>query len=427
MPDAYEAAATRLLLLGINYAPEQVGIAVYSTGMAEWLAARGHSVEVIAGQPYYPGWTISPAYRGFLPKRTVESGVGVTRCPLYVPARPTGARRVLHHFSFALSALCPTLWRGLRQRPQTVFVAAPSLISAPVGWFVARLLGAKAWLHIQDFEVEAAFSTGLLKSTGLAATLARGFERWVMRRFDIVSSISPMMCRKLEAKGVPADRIVEFRNWADIAGIAPLQADSPYRRRWNIATPHVALYSGNIANKQGIEIVVEAARLLAPRKDLTFVICGEGPNRAALEALAGDAGNIQFHDLQPKSDLSDLVGLASVHLLPQVAGAADLVLPSKLNNMLASGRPVVATASYGTGLAAEVEGCGIVVEPGDAEAFAAAIVQLLDDPDHRAALGATARRRATERWDPEQILGRVETRLRQSGERSSAVGKHATP
>lgn len=427
MPDAHEVAPARLLLLGINYAPEQVGIAVYSTGLAEWLAARGHGVEVIAGQPYYPGWTIPPAYRGLLPKRTVESGVGVTRCPLYVPARPTGARRMLHHFSFALSALFPTLWRGLRQRPDTVFVAAPSLISAPVGWLVARLLGAKAWLHIQDFEVEAAFSTGLLKSTGLAATLARAFERWVMRRFDIVSSISPMMCRKLEAKGVPAGRIVEFRNWADIAGIAPLTTDSPYRQRWGITTPHVALYSGNIANKQGIEIVVEAARLLASRQDLTFVICGEGPNRAALEELAGECGNIQFHELQPKAQLNDLVGLASLHLLPQLAGAADLVLPSKLNNMLASGRPVIATAQRGTGLAAEVEGCGIVVEPGDAEAFAAAISQLLDDPERRAALGRAARQRAVERWDPEQILGRIEARLNRSGERTNAVGKHATP
>ena len=379
MPDAPQVQGQKILLLGINYTPEPVGIAVYSTGLANWLAAKGHNVEVVTGQPYYPSWSIRKEYRSLLPRRSVEAGVGVTRCPLYVPARPSGAKRVLHHFSFALSAFLPTLWRGTRQGPDTVFVVAPSLISAPVGWLVARMVGAKAWLHIQDFEVEAAFSTGLLNPTGFASRLARGFERWILRRFDIVDSISPMMCQRLEAKGVASDRIVEFRNWADVAGTAPLKAESPFRQRWNIRTPHVALYSGNIANKQGIEIVIEAARLLAARRDLTFVICGEGPNRAVLQSLAGDSGNVQFHDLQPKSELGDLVGLASVHLLPQLAGAADLVLPSKLNNMLASGRPVVATASAGTGLASEVEGCGIVVEPGDAKAFAQAITALLDD------------------------------------------------
>jgi colanic acid biosynthesis glycosyl transferase WcaI len=122
----------------------------------------------------------------------------------------------------------------------------------------------------------------------------------------------------------------------------------------------VAIYSGNIANKQGIEIVVEAARLLRHRKDLMFVVCGNGPNRARLIESSADLDNIQFHDLQPRERLSDLLGMASVHLLPQIAGAADLVLPSKLTNMLASGRAIAATAEPGTGLAAEVDGCGLI-------------------------------------------------------------------
>ncbi|HET8612497.1 MAG TPA: glycosyltransferase, partial [Sphingomonas sp.] len=104
--------------------------------------------------------------------------------------------------------------------------------------------------------------------------------------------------------------------------------------------------------------------------------------------------------------LGELLGLADVHLLPQIVGAADLVLPSKLTNMLASGRPVVATAAPGTGLADEVEGCGIVTPPGDAAAFAAAIERLIDDPGERARLGRAARTRAEERWSRAGVLGR---------------------
>lgn len=179
---------------------------------------------------------------------------------------------------------------------------------------------------------------------------------------------------------------------------------SAFRQEWSIDTEHVALYSGNIANKQGIDIVVEAAWQLQRRQDLTFVICGEGPNRARLEERALGLSNVQFHDLQPKERLNELMGLATVHLLPQLAAAADLLLPSKLTNMLASGRPVVATAATGTGLAREVEGCGLVVPPEDGSAFAGAIETLLDDGEFRSAAGIAARQRAEERWSKARIL-----------------------
>jgi colanic acid biosynthesis glycosyl transferase WcaI len=316
----------------------------------------------------------------------------------------------LHHLSFLAASLPIMLKAAVGSKPDLVFTCAPSLIASPVAWLAARLSGAKCWLHIQDFEVEAALATGLVKP-GLAGNLGARFERALLARFDKVSSISPQMCRKLEDKGVPPGKIHELRNWADVNLVKPLDGRSSYRDEWNIETPHVALYSGNIANKQGIEVVVEMARLLRHRADLTVVVCGEGPNRARLEAAAADLDNIQFHDLQPRERLGDLLGLATVHLIPQLRGAADLLLPSKLTNMLASGRPVVATAEAGTALAGEVEGAGLVCEPENAPALAAAIEALLDDDDLRTLCGEAARQRATERWSRPQILGRLEQEM----------------
>ena len=102
--------------------------------------------------------------------------------------------------------------------------------------------------------------------------------------------------------------------------------------------------------------------------------------------------------------MSELLGLATVHLLPQIAGAADLVLPSKLPNMLASGRPVVATASEGTGLFDEVMGCGLTVAPGDPTSLGTAIGQLCDNPALARKLGEAARTRAEARWHRDAIL-----------------------
>jgi colanic acid biosynthesis glycosyl transferase WcaI len=130
-----------------------------------------------------------------------------------------------------------------------------------------------------------------------------------------------------------------------------------------------------------------------------------------MEQAAG-LSNISFHDLQPAGRVGELLALASVHLLPQIAGAADLVLPSKLANMLFSGRPVVATALPGTGLYGEVDGCGINTPPGDAPAFAAAIAALLDDQARAEALGQAARRRGLDRWSQDAVIDRLAGLLR---------------
>ncbi|MBU1312952.1 MAG: WcaI family glycosyltransferase [Alphaproteobacteria bacterium] len=410
----------KILIVGLNYAPEKIGIAVYTHGLAKAMAAAGHQVTIVCAQPYYPAWKLMPGARQAY-QRSVEDGVTVIRCPLYVPARPSSARRILHHLSFALSCLFPVLKAAIGGRPDVVFCIAPSLIAAPCGRLAAFLSGARSWLHIQDFEVEAAFATNLLSDKGVISRLAMKFESTVLRSFDRASSISPQMCKHLISKGVPGERVVEFRNSGDLSKVRPLTEPSPYRAEWDIKTEHVALYSGNIANKQGIEILVDAARRLVHRQDLTIVVCGEGPNRAALETRAEGLPNIQFRDLQPRERINDLVGLATVHLLPQLGTAADLLLPSKLINMLASGRPVIATAAPGTGLAQEVEGCGLVTEPDDVASFAAAIEVMLDNPDLRDRYGRAARACAEERWSEKMIVERLMQELHDLVERGRAA------
>ena len=305
-----------------------------------------------------------------------------------------------------LAALPPALRTVLRRnsRPDLVVTVAPALLGVLTAWLAARLAGAELWIHVQDFEVEAALATGLMREASLAARLARWAEDRLLKLGDRVSTISPQMCAKLVAKGIAPERVFEMRNWSD-ARFAPDPAGGEaIRAEWGLGNRTVALYSGNIARKQGIEILVEAARLLEARTDIAFVICGEGPNRAELERLAAGLSNVGLHDLQPAARMGAMLTMADLHLLPQIAGAADLVLPSKLTNMLASGRPVVATTQPGTGLYAEVDGCGLITPPGDAAALAAAISALADDPPRRANMGRAAAARAEERWSKPAII-----------------------
>lgn len=394
----------RVLICSANYAPELTGVGKYSGEMAVWLAARGHEVRVVAAPPYYPAWRVAEAYRGRLFHQETLDGVKVWRAPLWVPARPGGLARVLHLLSFGLGAALPLLWWALRWRPQAVVCVAPFFTAAPASLLAARLAGAPAWLHVQDYEIDVAFSMGLLKG-GLLKRAVAAAERFLFRRFDRVSSISQRMLDRAGDKGVPAARRVMFRNGVDVDAVRPLAGPSPYRRELGLADDAVVvLFSGTLGRKQGLHLVPEVARRLADEPRLQFVVCGDGPMKDELVKSAEGLANLRFLPLQPLARLGELLGLADIQLLTQDAAAEDLVLPSKLSGMLSSGRPVVATCAEGTEIARTVQGCGRVVPPDDAAALAEALRQLAGDAAERQRLGQAARRFAEEHLHAGRVL-----------------------
>lgn len=407
----------KILIYGINFAPDLVGIPKYTSEMTAWLAERGHEVRVVTAPPYYPAWRVPEGYRAGRYKRERWSLGGgaqadVWRCPLWVPAQPSGARRLVHLASFAASTLPVVLSQAL-WRPHLIFVVEPTLFCTPAALMAGLLGRAKAWLHIQDLEVDAAFEMGLLPG-GRVRDVATAVERWLLRRFGRVSTISEAMRDRVLAKGVPPERVGLFPNWVDVDSIVPMAQPSGFREELGLAPgTRVALYAGNLGEKQGLELLVDAARGLRDRSDVVFVIAGSGSGRQRLEGLADGMPNVKFLPLQPLNRLNDLLNLADVHLLPQRADAADLVMPSKLTGMVASGRPVVATAAPETQVAKVVARCGLVVAPGDGDAFTQAIMTLLDDRERREALGAEARAYAEANLAQESIMARFEAEAEQ--------------
>ncbi|MBL0918883.1 MAG: glycosyltransferase WbuB [Hydrogenophaga sp.] len=416
----------KLLIYGINFAPEPTGIGKYTGEMAQWLAAAGHEVRVITAPPYYPAWQVGAGHSGHEYRSESWQGVHVMRAPLWVPRQPGGLKRLLHLASFALTSL-PVLWAQWRWKPDVVWTVEPALVCAPAAVTFASLRGARSWLHIQDHEVDAAFELGLIKGRALRHCVER-VERWLMRRSDRVSTISKRMRDRALSKGVAPQRLVHLPNWADIGGIAPLATPSTYRAELGLAPDAVvALYSGNMGNKQGLEVLAEVARLLQDEPRIQFVLGGDGSGRADLQARCADLPNVRFMDLQPPERLNDWLGLADVHLLPQRADAADLVMPSKLTGMLASGRAVLATAWPDTELrevVAQDAACGLVVPPDDPAAMAEALRVLAADPALRAELGANGRRHAEASLSQDAVLRRFEAQLLALGRKGEATCAH---
>jgi colanic acid biosynthesis glycosyl transferase WcaI len=411
----------RILVYGLNYAPELTGIGKYTGEMASWLAKRGHQVRVVTAPPYYPAWRIREDYRGLLYRTERAAGEPVVfRTPLYVPERPTGIKRVAHLASFMLGSI-PVMLRETLWQPELVFTVEPTFFCAPLAFFVAKSAGAACWLHVQDFEVDAAFDLGLLPRQGPVHDVALRIENFFTLAFDRVSGISARMVERACAKGVPAKRAVLFPNWVDVDSIYPMDAAAnrlnAVRAELRMRVPEIdekilLLYSGNMGEKQGLELLAPLTEAFAADTRVHFVFCGDGAFRERFQMLVEGRPNVTLLPLQPLERLNDLLNAADIHLLPQRAGAADLVMPSRLTGMLASGRPVIATAAPGTQLAQVLRGRGLAVPAEDAAALEAAVSSLVEDEELRLRLGRAAREYAAEHLGKQQVLERFEQDLK---------------
>jgi colanic acid biosynthesis glycosyl transferase WcaI len=358
---------------------------------------------VVCAPPYYPTWKLEPGYTWPPYRCETLQGVQVWRAPIWVPSRQTGLRRVVHLLSFAASSL-PLMLAQLAWRPDVVMTVAPAFVCAPMGLLTGWLCGARTWLHLQDFEIDVAFQLGLLKGR-LTRRVVEAAERWLLQRFDNTSSISHRMLARLNAKGVAADRVRFLPNWIDVDAVRPLAHASAYRAELGLApNAVVALFSGTLGAKQSVLLIPQAARLLAHRPEIVFVICGDGVMKQAVQEACAELTNVRLLPLQPSDRLPELLGLADIHLLTQSPEAEDLVLPSKLTGMLASGRAVVATTRAGTEIAEVLRDCGVRVQPDDAAGLAAAIEELATQPERRAAMGSAARYVAETRMSAAAVL-----------------------
>jgi colanic acid biosynthesis glycosyl transferase WcaI len=414
----------RILINTINFSPELTSTGKYAGEMAKWLAERGHSIRVVTTPPHYPQWRISEGYSRFRYKRekwTVSDEstgeIDIFRCPVWIPRTPRGWRRVLYLATFSLSCW-PVMLMQTAWRPDVVLLIEPTIFCCPQTLCVAWLSGGAAWLHVQDFEVDVAFELQDFSSSALKQSVQM-LELFLMRKFNRVSAISDRMVERLPSKGVDPVRTVLFPNWVDASEIYPLSVANRLRTELGISEQAiVALYSGNMGLKQGLNLLIEASRQLVSRPDIIFVLCGDGPHRDTLMEMAAKVPNVKFLPLQPASRLNELLNMADMHLLPQVVGAADLVMPSKLTGMLASGKAVVATADEETQLAKVLSGRGLCTRPGDVTAFASAVTRVADDRELRVRMGAEARKYAVIHLSRDGILTRFESSLMEACGRS---------
>ncbi|CAG6392625.1 Glycosyltransferase involved in cell wall bisynthesis [Actinacidiphila cocklensis] len=402
----------RLLLVSTNYAPEHAGIGPYATQIAEHWAAGGAEVHVLAGMPHYPAWRVDPAYAGVWRAEEERAGVRVHRRRHTVPPRQTAVRRALFEASVLAHGVYAPPAMG---RPDAVVAQLPSLAGGILGARLARRYRVPYVPVVQDLMGAAARQSGI-RGGGRVAAAAGAAESYALRRATLVGVIHETFVPKVAALGVPEERIRLVPNWSHVRSPSRPREEMRARLGWRPGRT-VLLHSGNMGLKQGLEVLVEAARL---DPDLLVVLMGDGNQRSVLRELAGGLPNLQFAPPADDADFPDVLAAADVLAVTQRASVLDMSIPSKLTSYFAAGRPVLASVAAAGGTAAEVErsGAGLVVAPEDPRALLDAVRALSDDPGRADALGARGPVYVREHLSREAGLARIDALL------AEALGEH---
>jgi colanic acid biosynthesis glycosyl transferase WcaI len=399
----------RLLILSQWYPPEP---ALMLQELAQSLIARGHDVSVLTGFPNYPSGTVYPGYRVRPCQREVLAGVPVSRVPLYPEHSRSGLRRALNYVSFALSAAALGPW--LAARPDVMFVYHPPLTVGIPAYVLSRVWRVPFVYQVQDMWPETLAATGMLSGPRLLSLIGR-FAAWVYRRAARILVISPGFRANLIAKGVPAGKIDVVPNWVDTDLYRPVAPDPAQAQSLGLADRFNIMYAGNMGEAQGLETLVEAARLLCDVEEIQFVFVGDGVALLRLKAMvaSGQLRNVRFIDRHPERAMPGLYALADVLVLHLKDNPLfRITIPHKTMGYLACGKPVLAAVA---GDAAEVvtsADAGIVCPPSDPVALAAAVRRLYAlAPAERQAMGSRGIAAAHAHFSRERLVYRIEEAL----------------
>jgi colanic acid biosynthesis glycosyl transferase WcaI len=349
----------RVLLIGGNFYPEPIGIGKYNGEMIHWLAQNGYDCTVITSFPYYPQWKIQHPYlkKSLWYKKEekyykpfYDKSISIYRCPLYVPNMPTGSKRILNGLTFFLTSLLVIIKLLFEPKFDYVITVVPSFETGLLAILYKSIKGGKFLYHIQDLQIDAARDLKIIRSKWLIKFLFK-IEKYILKKADVVSSVSAGMMEKVKVK---CNKNIEFfPNWVDNSVIYPIPDKAILKEEFGFAeTDKIIMYSGAIGEKQGLENILYTAKSFIKQTEIKFIICGAGPYLKKLESLKNELGleNVVFMPTQSLDHLNHFLNMADIHLVIQKADASDLVMPSKLTNILAVGGIPVITALPNTSL-----------------------------------------------------------------------------
>jgi glycosyltransferase involved in cell wall biosynthesis len=411
-----DAATTAMRILFLTqYFPPEIGAPQNRiSDLAARLSASGHEVTILVAFPNYPEGRVAAAYRGKL--RIVDSwqGLRVVRTWIYATPSKRFLPRLLNYFSFVISSMI--LGTRCTGAQDAVIVESPPLFLGIAGVVISRAKRARLIFNVSDLWPESAVALGVIRNRALVR-LSGALEHWIYRRSDLISGQTQGIISSIEAR-FPRKPVYLLTN-----GVALEAFGAPERRaatscplglETELKAKFVVGYAGLHGLAQGLDVVLTAARMLAARSDIAFVLVGDGPEKPQLKAMAAEPKlkNLFFCDSQPKASMPTILSRFKSALIP--LRRIDLfkgALPSKMFEAMAASLPLLVMVDGEARALVETAQAGLYVEPENPRALAEAIARLADDPALCRRLGDNGRRFAFQYFDRAAIARNFEQAL----------------
>lgn len=383
----------KVLVLSLIFSPDNVSTAQLVAGIAADLKSFGHDVRVITTTPHYHR-DLSLEEKQPLKKRLfgllkTSRFEGIPVYHIWMPQKNCGKLlRILSWLFF--HGLNTVVGLCIGFRPDVIFVPSPPLSMGVNAYLLAWLLGAKYIYNVQELYPDIAVNLGVIRNRRLVGALSR-VERFIYDHAAAVTTITDSIDEKVKSRSRNPASVHMIPNYVDEAEVQEVGRDNAFSRQLGIVRHFVVTYAGNLGVPQNLGLLVEAARLLKSRDNVTFLIIGDGTEKERLRTAARDAGltNIHVIDYQPISVMPCIYASSDVFYVGQQPGAHTDGIPSKIYRIFGNRKPILAVTADDSDLAKCVRTAdgGVVVSSGDPRAFAAAVASLCDSPQKVQAYG----------------------------------------
>jgi glycosyltransferase involved in cell wall biosynthesis len=394
----------RIILL-TQYFPPEVGAPQNRLfAMAKGLRSKGAELTVLTAMPNYPDMRIHPEYRGRFSMREQMDGLDVHRVWLFVSKGRGLFTRLLNYFSFVFTTLVYGLVK--LRRADVLLVESPPLFLGITAMWLARAKGARLVFNVSDLWPESAVQLGLVTNR-TAIALSEGLEMRCYRSSALITGQTRGIVDNIKGR-CPDKEVLWIPNGVDLDLIEEAGTVGDVRVRHGIPQEAFVLaYTGIIGHAQGLEVVLRAAEKLQDRKELLFLLVGDGPERAMLITMARQMGlgNVRFIDPMPRRDALALVAACDGVVVPLRRNKLfEGAIPSKIFEALALGKPLLLGVEGEAEQLFIQEGqAGLPFVPEDAADLERAVRRYLDDPELCSLHGRNGARYVRERFDRRRI------------------------
>ncbi|MBN1268173.1 MAG: glycosyltransferase family 4 protein [Kiritimatiellae bacterium] len=370
-----------LLFLSHYFPPEGNAPARRVYEMTRRWVKAGHEVTVITCAPNVPNGVVYDGYRNRFRQVEVVEGVQVVRVWTYLAPNRGTVRRTLNYLSYMVSAVLASF---SVKRPDVLIATSPQFFCGWAGVLASRLRRVPFILEIRDIWPESIAAVGAIRRPAIIRFLERLERRLYAAARQIVAVGDGYKARLVE-RGVAPEKVTVISNGVDLATFAPRPPSAEVRERFGLAGRFVCAYVGTIGMASGLGVVLRAADLLKKKgqADIVFLLVGDGAVRSDLEWEARALGldNVVFAgrlDMQMIPEVLSACDACLVHLKKQPLFTT--VLPSKIFEAAAMGKPVVLGVEGEAAALVESAGAGLCIEPENEAALVAAVERLAADP-----------------------------------------------